>query len=187
MMRLPQFTNDGLLPPGDYEFSFDELRESILVVGPQSRSPDWDADWRLHLVNYLEILVRQLWQVGVSEVFADGSFVEDKNHPNDVDGYFVCDLTELASGALQQRLNTLDPHDVWTWDPAARKAYRGYPKLQLPMWHYYRIELYPHYGSGPMSGITDKYGNELESPAAFRLSRRADMPRAIVKIVGVAP
>ena len=73
MMRLPQFTNDGLLPPGDYEFSFDGLRESILVVGPQSRSPDWDADWRLHLVNNLEILVRQLWQVGVSEVFADGA------------------------------------------------------------------------------------------------------------------
>lgn len=33
-----------------------------------------------------EALVNQLWQVGVSEVYIDGSFAEDKNHPNDIDG-----------------------------------------------------------------------------------------------------
>ena len=31
-------------------------------------------------------MTRQLWQVGVHEVFADGSFVEEKAHPNDIDG-----------------------------------------------------------------------------------------------------
>jgi hypothetical protein len=41
----------------------------------------------------------------VHEVFADGSFVEDKDHPNDIDGYFACDLRELASGELERKLN----------------------------------------------------------------------------------
>jgi hypothetical protein len=54
----------------------------------------------LHLVDNLEILTRQLWQVGIREVYADGSFAEDKDHPNDIDGYFVCDLIQLSSGEL---------------------------------------------------------------------------------------
>jgi len=68
---------------------------------------------------------------GVREIFVDGSFVEDKDHPNDIDGYFVCDLMQLASGDLAQQLNRLDPYKVWTWDPASRRPYRGYPKRQL--------------------------------------------------------
>lgn len=67
----------------------------------------------------LEILSRQLLQVGIREVFADGSFVEDKDHPNDIDGYFVCGVDELKTGELARRLNLLDPFKVWTWDPAA--------------------------------------------------------------------
>ena len=59
-------------------------------------------------------------------------------------------------------------------------ARRGYPKKQLPMWHQYRVELYPHYGQ--LSGIRDKFGNELEFPSAFRLSRRDGKPRGIIKI-----
>ena len=91
-------------------------------------SPTWDSAWRAKLVGNLEILTRQLWQVGVTEVFADGSFAEDKDHPNDVDGYFVCGLGPLRSGQLTRELNLLDPYKVWTWDPASRKPYRGYPK-----------------------------------------------------------
>jgi hypothetical protein len=97
-----------LLRPADYELSFDELRQSALVMGPDivHENSAWDAAWRRQLVDNLEILTRQLRQTGVWEVFADGSFVGDKDHPNDIDGYFVC---------------TLDPCKVWTWDPASRK------------------------------------------------------------------
>ncbi|MBN1554692.1 MAG: hypothetical protein JXA11_08100 [Phycisphaerae bacterium] len=182
MSEIPNFTDDGLLPPGDYEVTFDELRASILVVGPSGTiaSSTWDGSWRRRLVDNLELLVTQLRQVGITEIFADGSFVEDKDHPNDIDGYFVCDLKRLASGELERDLNLLDPHKIWTWDPATRRAYRGYPKKQLPMWHQYRIELYPHFGQP--SGITDEYGNELEFPAAFRKCRRDGQARGIVKI-----
>ncbi len=34
MASIPVFEPDGLLPSGDYEVSFEELRESILVHGP---------------------------------------------------------------------------------------------------------------------------------------------------------
>jgi hypothetical protein len=96
MSLVPNFSADGLLSPGDVELTFDELRASILVNGPGSSCPNWDAGWRHRLVDNLEIMVRQLWRVGVTEIYADGSFVEDKDHPNDIDGYFVCDLRELA-------------------------------------------------------------------------------------------
>lgn len=185
MPVIPNFTETGLLPPGDYEVSFDELRKSILVLGPgyPKDCPTWDAHWRETLVENLEILTRQLWQVGIREVFADGSFAENKDHPNDIDGYFVCDLRSLASGKLTQKLNLLDPCKIWTWDPASRAPYRGYPKKQLPMWHKYRVELYPHVlGLGVGCGILDKFGHELEFPSAFRQSRRDGKPRGIVKI-----
>lgn len=82
-----------------------------------------------------------------------------------------------------RQLNLLDPAKIWTWDPASRRPYRGYPKRQLPMWHRYRIELYPHVpGLGVGSGIRDRFGNELEFPSAFRQCRRNGNLRGIVRI-----
>jgi hypothetical protein len=178
---LPSFTSEGYLPPTDYELTLDELRTSMLVTGPSKGYPNWDLDWRSKLVENLAVLVNQLWQVGIHEIFIDGSFVEDKEHPNDIDGNFVCDLMELATERLQSRLNLLDPHKIWTWYPTTRRPHYGYPKKQLPMWHVYRVEMYPHFGQ--LSGICDKYGNELEFPSAFRLSRRNGEPRGVIKIV----
>ncbi|MEX2173289.1 MAG: hypothetical protein WD872_02940 [Pirellulaceae bacterium] len=179
---LPPFDSDGLLPPGDYALTLAELARSQLVIEPIAADfPNWDAAWRWSLVNNLEILARQLWRVGVTEIFVDGSFVEDKDHPNDIDGYFECDLARLASGELQRDLNLLDPYKVWTWDPASRRPYPGHAKRQLPMWHAYRVELYPHYGQP--CGIRDQSGHELEFPSAFRRSRQNSKPRGIIKIV----
>ena len=177
------FTADGLLPPGDHAMTLAQLRASLLVVGPveQPLGTHWNADWRRQLVDNLGVMVRQLWQVGVTETFVDGSFAEDKEHPNDIDGYFECDLMRLTSGELQRELNLLDPHKVWTWSPESRRPYRGYPKKQLPMWHRYRVELYPHYGQ--LAGIRDRFGNELEFPSAFRLLWRDNQPRGIVKVL----
>ena len=89
---LPAFNTDGLLPPGDYELTFGEIRSSLLVIGPGD--PEWDTSWRRWLVEQLEVLMNQLWSVGIVEVFVDGSFVECKNRPGDIDGYFVCDQGE---------------------------------------------------------------------------------------------
>jgi hypothetical protein len=179
------FTADGILPPGDYALTLDELATSMLTTGPTGGAASWDGDWRRQLVENLGVLVKQLWQIGVMEIFADGSFVEDKDHPNDIDGYFVCDVRQLASGELERSLNLLDPLKCWTWDPAQRRPFPGYPKRQLPMWHAYRVELYPHFGQG--TGICDQYGHELEFPSAFRQSRRDGKPRGIIQIIRGTP
>jgi hypothetical protein len=182
MPDLPaEFDARGLLPPGEYEVTFPELRQSLLVVGPRSAGSLWDRPWREFLVGQAEILVGQVWDVGLHDVYLDGSFVEDKPRPNDIDGYFTCDVHFLASGELQRQLNALDPNKVWTWDPASRKPYRGYTKRQLPMWHVYRVELYPHYGQ--LTGIKDQHGNDLMFPAAFRRRRSDNEHKGILKLV----
>ncbi len=77
MSDLPTLDSLGLLPPGDYDLSFEELRRSLLVVGPGNADNTWDATWRESLVDNLEVMTRQLWQVGIREVFAGGSIVEE--------------------------------------------------------------------------------------------------------------
>jgi len=176
------FNSEGLLSPGDYRLTLDQLHHSMLVEGGHPGcQATWDSAWRLSLLQNLTTMVNQLWQVGIEEIFIDGSFAEDKDHPNDIDGYFVCEPRHLFSGELQQELNRLDPHKIWTWDPDSRRPYRGYPKRQLPMWHAYRVELYPHYGQ--VCGIRDAHGHDLQFPSAFRLSRQNGSPKGIVRII----
>lgn len=179
-MKLPQFTEDGLLPPGDYPLSMEELRSSYLVTGEGLNSKTWDVDWRASLVNNLEKMVKQLWTFRIDKIFIDGSFVERKDHPNDIDGYFECPLQYFASGKLQKDLNLLDP-GVWTWSPASLKNSPNSAKRQLPMWLIYRVELYPHYGQ--LTGLTDSHGNELQFPSAFRQRRRDSKAKGIVQLV----
>jgi hypothetical protein len=183
MPPLPEFTKNGALPPGDYDLTLDELGASMLVLGPGEPKdhPVWDASWRERLVDNLGVLVNQLSQVGIDRVFIDGSFVEDKDHPNDIDGYFECDPRRIADGSLQRDLNRLDPEKCWTWDHTERRAYRGYPKKQLPMWHAYRVEMYPHY-TGLIAG-RDEHGVALEFPAFFRKCRGTGVPKGIVQII----
>lgn len=170
------------MPPGDYALTREELLQSHLVGGGLDY-PTWDEAWRMHLVRNLAVLAEQLWDVGVENIFINGSFTEAKDHPNDIDGYFECAMDFLISGALESELNLRDKYRVWTWSPESRRRYRGYPKAQLPMWHVYRVELYPHMVDAPQPcGIFDRHGNALEFPAAFRLSRD-DKPRGIVKLL----
>jgi hypothetical protein len=184
MPPIPEsFTPDGVLEVGTYGATLDEVRASILVVGPPDAvALQWDGAHRRKLVDSAEILIKQLWQVGLSEIFLDGSFAEAKPHPNDIDGYFECDLALLASGELQRQLNALDPHKVWTWDPASRRIGTGSTKRQLPMWHRYRVELYPHL-PGLLSGIKDGAGHELQFPAAFRRQRGSGVRKGIIQVV----
>jgi hypothetical protein len=176
MNLLPPFTVDGLLPPGEYELTIEQLLSSMLVAGPAGFQ-DWNAVWRTQLVKNLDVLAGHLRRVGIVDIFVDGSFVEEKAEPGDIDGYFVCDRYAYMDGMIETALQAID--SVWTWDPERRYAPDRSRKLQLPMWHKYRVELYPHIGQ--LSGIRDVYGNELEFPSAFRQSRTFQ-PKGIIKL-----
>ena len=181
-MSIPDtFTEFGLLPLGAHAATLNELRQSLLVRGPAGGSEHWNADWRLELVGRAELLICQLWQVGITQIFLDGSFTEAKDSPNDIDGYFEVDVRRVASGDLQRELNALDPYKVWTWDPAQRRPARNTHKLQLPMWHRYRVELYPHYPG--LIALRDQWGNSLQFPSAFRQQRDTGYRKGIIQIV----
>lgn len=165
---------------GDYPLTIDELRESHLVNG--STNP-WDSAWRCTLVNNLHICARVLWKAGIDDIFIDGSFVEEKAHPADIDGYFLCGLRDFASGNLERRLNLSDPNTFWTWNSSHRTPDGSSTKAQLPMWHTYRVELYPHFNDVPQpSGICDAQGNQLPFPAAFRQQRGTYAPKGIIQL-----
>ena len=178
---IPDFTPAGILPVGTYPVTLADLYASVLVKGPQ-HAAIWDEAWRRHLVDNAKILISQLRQIGITEIFLDGSFTEAKPHPNDVDGYFECDPVDLARGNIERSLNALDPYKIWTWDPAQRRPARGSTKRQLPMWHRYRVEFWPHC-SIVMSGILDPFGNQLQFPAAFRQQRDTGARKGIVQVV----
>lgn len=78
-MMLPPFAENGCLPAGTYPMTFQSLRESMLVLGlgEPAEYPHWDAGWRDQLTKNAESLVRELWQVGIEDIFLDGSFVEE--------------------------------------------------------------------------------------------------------------
>lgn len=179
------FNSRGLLPPGDHTMTINDLKQSLLVVGPGNIP--WDPVHRLWLVSNLEIMYNQLKTVKIlfpgkiGNLFIDGSFVQDKAHPNDIDGYFECDLKFLASKELEDQLNLLDPHKCWTWDRSSRRPCLNSTKGQLPMWHKYRVELYPHFGQP--CGIYDEFGNEQQFPAAFRKTRSTFEEKGIIKLL----
>ena len=82
---------------------------------------------------------------------------------------------------IVRELNKIDTYKVWIWDWSRRIYDRNSAKPQLPMWHRYNVELYPHVGQG--CGILDEYGNEQMFPAAFRKTRDTFLPKGIIKII----
>jgi hypothetical protein len=178
---LPAFDDDGLLPMGDHHLTIEQLRRSPLVVGPGASHPDWNVPQRRRLVDNLEVVVGQLWRVGVTSICIGGSFVEDRNYPYDIDGYFYCDFDQFRSGELQERLNRLDPPGAWDWDPRSRRPdSRG--KLQYPLWHRYHIDLYPNHGQG--TGVFDESFNEMNFYALMRWSPRVGRARGAIQLGG---
>jgi hypothetical protein len=175
------FDDDGMLPEGDYPMTIQQLRESMLVLGPGDRCPKWDSKWRLRLVNNLEIMVSHLWTFGIDRIFIDGSFVEDKDHPKDIDGYFETTLYDMRTRKLENGLNAIAGFPLWGWAGGLRRPHPDSTKRELPMWHRYRVELWPHYLNA-FSGIPDEFGNDQLFPAAFRKSRRSHRPKGIIKL-----
>jgi hypothetical protein len=77
-MPIPALTSDGFLPEGVHDCTLAELRE---------RFGQFQAtDVRCRLFERLERFVREATATGlVAEIIIDGSFVTEKDSPNDID------------------------------------------------------------------------------------------------------
>jgi hypothetical protein len=176
-MLLKSFNEDGFLPE-DYGATFQEIRQSLLVLGPERPQPTWDVSRRRWLLDNLEILVRQLWAVGIERIHVNGSFVTDKDKPGDIDACFECDYTELRSGRLAKRLNDAAPEKIWTWFYEDRIPVPKYPKGRLPMWVKYRVEIFPYGPDWPAGVFID--GTLVPFPDAFRRVKNSDKRKGIL-------
>jgi hypothetical protein len=90
---IPEFTEEGLLPPGIYETDLKELNEKM----------GWSRR-RFVLLEGLERALELMTASGVRRVYLDGSFVTDKDRPNDIDGCY-----DLAPGATAEELEAMAP------------------------------------------------------------------------------
>jgi hypothetical protein len=181
--KLPTSFTEGILPDYIYEISEKDIRSSILINGDKSSDLTWDKEHRKKLFDGFMVLANELKSCGFDHIFLDGSFVEEKGHPNDIDAYFDLGLRLGIEGSVKvhQRLTQLKQQSkMQIWDWTNRVLLPGFKKPQLKMWVLHKVEIFPHYGLP--SGIKDDNGNDLQFPAAFRQSRSSTMSKGIVKL-----
>ena len=73
-VMIPQFDADGLLSPGIYWATWDEITATF-----------GNTPWRRRLLDGLEMAIDSLRRAGCRTVYIDGSFVTSKEVPNDFD------------------------------------------------------------------------------------------------------
>ncbi|CAN5846059.1 hypothetical protein BH23ACT11_BH23ACT11_14570 [soil metagenome] len=105
---IPQFTNEGLLPPGVHETGVEELKEKM----------EWSRK-RRELLGGLEEALELMMSCGVVRAYLDGSFVTDKDRPNDVDGCY--DLAEDVTSEDLKRLAPIFPPSTSNRTEAKRR------------------------------------------------------------------
>jgi hypothetical protein len=93
---IPRFTDEGLLPPGIHETDLEDLREKM----------GWSRK-RSALLEGIEEALELIAACGVVRVYLDGSFVTDKDRPNDIDGCY--DLAEHVTAEDLGRLAPIFP------------------------------------------------------------------------------
>ncbi len=74
---IPEFNDLGYLPPGIYETSWQEFMQRF-AINPH----------RLKLATGLAAALRKFGVAGCRRVIIGGSFVTDKEQPNDFDGWY---------------------------------------------------------------------------------------------------
>lgn len=101
MPTIPEFDDNGNLPPGIYEVSLQDIEKHFT----------W-TDRRKKLFEGLRAAIENLTGANVKRVWIDGSFVTSKDDPNDIDGCWQADNDVHA--------NKLDPVFLDMYPP--RKA-----------------------------------------------------------------
>lgn len=98
---VPDFTEEGLLPSGIHKATLKEIQEKLGWSGRRRR-----------LLEGLERALDLMAACSVQRVYVDGSFVTDKDRPNDIDGCY--DPAEGAEGVERlRRMHPIWPPNLW--------------------------------------------------------------------------
>ena len=132
-MPIPPFNPYGLLPPGIYPASLEELAQKL---GFSSKRQDLIGQG-------LKSMVERLKALGVRDVYLNGSFTTSRPSPGDIDGYVLTTVgsaleTEIAEH--QEEWKATYQVDLWpayTDQPgemsrAAWEVFFGHTKDQPP-------------------------------------------------------
>lgn len=95
VMMIPAFDNSGNLPQGVYWATWQEFKDRF----------DFSSH-RKKLLNGLEAAIDSLSQAGCRTIYIDGSFVTQKENPNDFDGCW--DITDVNPELLDPILLRFD-------------------------------------------------------------------------------
>lgn len=118
------------MPPGIYETDFEELKEKM----------GWSRR-RLALLEGLQRAVELMAASGVTRVYLDGSFVTDKDRPNDIDGCYdpapdataeqLEDMAPIFPPSLDNRVKAKELYGVDFFPTAATELGSGRPFLRF--------------------------------------------------------
>lgn len=132
-------------------------------------------DWRAQLVSNLRVLYGHLAEMGITEVFVDGSFCSDKDRPGDIDGYFITDFPAW----LRQQQELIDQDEAWDLRKRMPDA-EGKPKPLL--WHRYHVEMFPVFRL-PFTHYSAAGGDPPVTIDRFFHRTRDGQERGVVQIV----
>lgn len=120
-MPIPRLRENGLLPEGIHRATLDEVRERFGTT----------SDRRRELMRRVEEWFEMAHAIQALRFLLDGSFVTEKDSPNDVDAVM------LLPADFQQRINRSDPV-AWEFEHCVR--YETPPELFVaysePRWNF---------------------------------------------------
>ncbi|MFJ8626256.1 DUF6932 family protein [Kitasatospora sp. NPDC093550] len=124
LLSLPSLNPSGLLPPGDHEASWNELDRAF---GTNFKRKD--------LMVNLHHTVKSLVDLGVTEIYIDGSFVTAKERPRDVEVIYVppsgADTSTwgLFSFGQHEMLKRMHKIDLWPY-PSPQPTVTGWVTIK---------------------------------------------------------
>jgi hypothetical protein len=123
-LSLPSLNADGLLPPGEHEATWSDVEQTF----GRSSFKRKDLFLRLHHT------VKALVELGVVEIYLDGSFVTSKDRPRDVEVIYVApagvdtSTWGLFSFAQHETLKRMHKIDLWPYPSPQLKIVTAHPK-----------------------------------------------------------
>jgi uncharacterized protein DUF6932 len=124
-MPIPAFSTNGYLPPGVHACTLAEIRERF---GQFQRT-----DQRCRLMDKLEAFIQECSAMGfIRSVIIDGSFMTDRDRPNDIDLIVVLDeLHDFKAELRPFEYNVVSKPDVRRrYDFDAVAAHDRSPELE---------------------------------------------------------